>query len=536
MLLCSMGIIPRSLADTPPQGTVATVRHIVINRENIFDQQATDQYLTPRLINRLHTTTKASVIQREIWFAQGDRIRLDDIEELERNIRELDLFAQVDVALDWVDDHSAVEPTVDVLVSTTDRLSIVFSTTGSVLGGVGEVSATVGEKNLFGIGHAIELGYRENTEGELLGSFSYNNIRVGNSDAFAGFRIGTTEEGEFATVEVRDEFDHSSDHLSWKVELEHEETRIDYYEQGKSVIEVPRQRDTLWLNRLHRSPQRSGYWRYGPWAEYKQTQYAEATGKLSNQITVPPDSQELFAGASLGYAVTHSHAKVNWLDTHQYEQDLSFGYSLQLALGASHKLNAPGDTLKPTLSLTSRWSERFSDSEFLSTRLEWSYAVESDSSDSWSTALSTRFYSTRLDPLTLATAFRYATAFDGPGLPAEQTLGESNGLRGFPAREFNGEQKALLNLEGRFRTPLQWLTFDLSTVLFLDTGWVGDRGQNGFWNDAHSSAGMGLRIGSRKIFGSSIFRIDLAFPLDQDNSRNHDPLLSMSLGQVFRFN
>jgi len=523
-------------ADTAEEVGSATVRNIVITRRNIFGDVTTARYLTPRLINRLHTTTRESVIRREIWFSRGDLLDTEDLEELERNIRDLDLFAQVDVEFEMVpEDVDGAAPVVDVLVSTRDRLSIVASTGGSFLGGIGEVSTSVGEGNLFGLGHSLEFGYKENTEGELLGSFAYDNMRFADGDAIAGIRLGETEEGNFSGIRIRDEFDNYDDRLSWKIEYDRVETRIDYYDRGESVVEVPRTADTLSLNRIYRRGDRSASWRYGPLAEFKVTDYAAATGTQADSIAIPLDSTEVFAGGLLGYDVFDAHTKVNWLDSLDYEQDVSFGYGTEVALGASDTLDDRGNRIAPIVFLNAWWRDRLGIDEYASGRIETSYVVESGESDSWTTSVVARLYSRRLEMVTLASSLRYVSGFNGTGLPAEQSLGEDNGLRGYPAREFNGEQSLLLNLESRMATAIRLLTMRLGAVVFVDAGWVGDRDSGDFFDEAHASAGFGARLGSRELFGSGVFRLDIAFPFDDDSARDYLPTLSLSIGQVFSF-
>jgi len=116
---------------------------------------------------------------------------------------------------------------------------------------------------------------------------------------------------------------------------------------------------------------------------------------------------------------------------------------------------------------------------------------------------------------------------------ADETSSEADVL--VSTREFNGEQSLLLNLESRTATAIQLLTMRLGAVVFVDAGWVGDRGPEGLFDEVHGSAGFGARLGSRELFGSGVFRLDLAFPFDDDSTRDYKPTLSLSIGQVFSF-
>ena len=136
---------------------------------------------------------------------------------------------------------------------------------------------------------------------------------------------------------------------------------------------------------------------------------------------------------------------------------------------------------------------------------------------------------------TFATRLLYQSAFDREGLPPEQTLGENNGLRGYPARQFNGEQSLLLNLEYRLQTRLNLASIELGAVSFFDAGWVGDRGNTEWLENAQTAAGLGIRVGSPQLLGSLIVRADLAIPFNEIDGERFTPSFSLAVGQVFGF-
>jgi outer membrane protein assembly factor BamA len=134
-------------------------------------------------------------------------------------------------------------------------------------------------------------------------------------------------------------------------------------------------------------------------------------------------------------------------------------------------------------------------------------------------------------PTPPCTASTPARVFEGEDLPIELTLGEDNGLRGYPAREFSGTRRLRFNLEDRIDTGLEVRTVRFGLVPFFDAAWIGDEG----WGSPLASVGVGLRIGSPEIFGRGVLRFDLAFPLTEVGGESFDPSLSIALGQVFTF-
>lgn len=504
-----------------------------ITRNNIFDPASGK--LSARLINRLHYTTRRNVIEREVWIKPGERITAEDAKELERNLRALDLFSQVRVSLRPEQSNPQLA---NLDIETHDRLSIVASAGGSFLGGIGEVKFSVGDKNLLGLGHQLVLGYSENTEGELLGSIAYENVLIAHPDVYVGARAGQTEEGEFTEILLENRFQQFQDNLSWAVQLDHKTSRRDFYEQGASIAEVPETRTRLKSNRILRFGQREHFTRFGPVINITDTEYGAALGSAADTIEVPDNNTRYFVGALYGRDFIRGHRTLKYLDTLSYEQDVTLSSSAEIAFGLEHLETDTDETTLPLLFLKGWSYHATGEKSFINFGIGSSLKFDESTLESWSVSTGMNFYYMRRPGATLAARWFYESSFDRDGLATNQTLGESNGLRGYPAREFNGEQKLLLNLEYRFRTGLEFASLELGGLVFTDTGWVGERGSD--WLDTPvSSVGGGFRIGSPQLLGSNIIRVDLAYPVyedgSDDTSRDYSPTFSLAVGQVFGF-
>jgi len=514
-------------APTPATYQLGEVR---ITRNNIFDPAS--GRLGSRLINRLHYTTRESVVEREVWIKPGEPITADDAKELERNLRALDLFSRVKVTLK---PSAGTAGVADLDITTHDRLSIVANAGGSFLGGIGEVKFSIGDKNLFGLGHQLVLGYSENTKGELLGSIGYENILVSGPDVYLGARAGQTEEGEFAEILLENRFQQFQDNLSWAVQLDHKTSRRDYYEQGESVAEVPQTRTRLRSNRITRYGQDQRFTRFGPVINVSTTEYGEPLGSAADTIDVPEDDTRYFIGALYARDLIRGYRKIRYLDTLSYEQDVTLSTSAEIAFGLEHLETDSDENTLPLIFLKGGSYHAPSKNSFINFGIGSSVKVDESTLEAWSVSTGLNFYYVRPAGATLAARWFYESAFDRNGLASSQTLGESNGLRGYPAREFNGEQKLLLNLEYRFRTGLEFASIELGGLVFADSGWVGDRGSSEWLDTPLTSVGTGIRIGSPQLLGSSVIRVDLAYPLHSDETRDYSPTFSLALGQVFGF-
>ena len=529
-LLCMLATVAGAQDTAAESTTIYRLGTVDVTANNIFD--SADANASKSLINRLHYVTRENVIRREVWIKSGDNISVADAAEIERNLRELDLFARVRVKLLPQADDPA---TANLQIETFDRLSIVANAGGSFLGGIGEVQFSLGDKNLLGLGHQLVFGYSENTEGELLGSVAYDNVLVRNPDVYTGVRLGQTEEGEFAEFVLQNRFQHYRDNLSWAIRLDRQTSRRDFFEEGESVAEVPRTITRLRTSRIVRTGPELQHFSFGPIVNFSETRYDAATGPAAATVEVPEDDSRYFAGLLFGREHITGYRKVTYLDTLGYEQDLTLGRNGELSIGLEHVEAETTESTLPALFLRAWSHNALSRSNYLNFAIGSSLSADENRVEAWSVSTAATAFHTRSRNHTIAGRLFYESSFDRDGLASQQTLGESNGLRGYPAREFNGEQKLLLNLEYRFRTPLNYASVEIGGLTFFDTGWVGERGSDDWLSQPRSSFGGGIRIGSPQLLGSNIIRIDLAIPLDDNPMRDYSPTVSLAVGQVFGF-
>jgi len=425
------------------EGILATV---TINRKDIFDKSSAFGY---QLANRFHRVTRESLIRRELWLTPGDSITLADTQELERNLRSLDLFAQVSVTL-----VPARRPgMVDLIIDTQDSLSIVFSAGGSFLGGIGEVRFSIGENNLLGLGHKFFLGYSENSQGDLRGLIAYENVLVGATDIYAGVRTGQTEEGEFSAVTLTNRFQNFNDKHFWTMKLEREIKRDDFVESGVSVAQVPRNDKVLILQRQVRKGMPERFLRLGLSLEFQDTHFGQPTGSISDGIEHPDDIDRRFAGAIIALDSNQSFQQVSALDTLRSEQDITLGYSVQLLAGLEHRTTDNASNTAPAIYFRGWSTQALTKHTIFNVATQSSARIDQRSPSRWALSAVGQLFYTGFDNHTLGARLRYSSAFHSDGLPRQQTLGEERGLRGYRAQQFNGEQSMLVNLEHRWRTP-----------------------------------------------------------------------------------
>jgi len=113
-----------------------------------------------------------------------------------------------------------------------------------------------------------------------------------------------------------------------------------------------------------------------------------------------------------------------------------------------------------------------------------------------------------------------ATAGHSLDLDNPVQLGGDTGLRGYPLRYQSGDSKMLVTLEQRYFTD--WYPFRLVRIggaLFADAGRVwGSNTQGERRFDWLSNIGFGLRFKLTRGQADKIVHLDVAFPLDGDDS------------------
>ena len=545
---------------------------LVINRRDIFGPETAEANETPRLyrvIDALHVTTREKTILLETGLKPGQRVIASDVAELERNLRALGIFASVSVTLVPVDDNHA-----EIHIQTRDRLSVVFGAAGSFLGGIGQLGFTVGERNVNGSGDRLLLSYSGTTDGDLRGAIAYDDIHFINRHHAATYSLGQTDEGRFYQFQVSRPFKTLASKFSWSLGAESVGSEVDFFENGVSVAQVPLQRESLVLQGSRRfatdkwssvASSFRRYLRYGAVLRVDRRDFEPTIGIQPDFVTPPLDNTRTFAGALLEVSRNRRFEKTTGVDTVQFTEDLSFGYSAELLAGVERMDDSADVTeTEPELFLETRYAFGSSlvnviaddsnsapvksapgkSAPVKSGRLSLLPAksfgtvsfngfsnLQSGDDRSWSAAVTLKLFNRAIESHTLASRISYIKSDRGSDLPAQFTLGENNGLRGYSARQFSGSSRLRINLEDRIFTGWRVGAIDVGLLAFVDAGWAGDDFSELSLN---TSAGLGLRVGSNSLLGADILRLDFAYPFDRVDG---DPAVSVSLamGQVFSF-
>ncbi|MEM9800660.1 MAG: hypothetical protein AAGA20_10060 [Planctomycetota bacterium] len=515
---------------TTEESAAFTLGEIEIRTDPIYSEETAARQPLAALVNVTHWTTRDSVVRREIWIREGESISESQAAEIERNLRATGLFAEAHVTLRETDDAGVR----DLVVVTRDKLSISGGASASFVGDFVSGGVSLAESNLFGTGDRLGFSFRENDDGERRGSLSYRDRYFLGTWTTMTAEAGETERGNFAGLAFSRPFRHLADPFAWSLVGRTGTLDRDYFADDDVVAEVPFDEDSGLATARWRSGTRDRFWTRGLVADFSDRVYGPAEGPAGGAIRVPGDTTSVFLGGTLSGTDISEFRKVQGLDTIDFIQDLRIGSSASASAGVTLRDEAGMDPeVQPTFRLSADTSVAIGPDRYFTARLGGNARLFDGDAVGWAIATDLHAYDLSFHPHTIAASIRFVEAEETQDLPVQLILGEGNGLRGYPRRQFTGERLLRLNLEDRIDLDARIGAFHFGAVVFADIGWIEDRDEG--FGEPRRSVGFGMRIGSESILGANVLRVDLSFPLDDIDGESFDPLLSASLGQVFDF-
>ncbi len=530
LLLVNLLITAAQGSDSENQ---VVISNVVVNRSNIFETSdvaaGNPQQVVAITVNRFHKTTLESVILREVGVRPGGSIPVAEVDEIERRLRDLGIFASVAAALVTADTG------VELHITTRDNFSLVAGATGSFLGGVGNVGFTVGERNVLGTGNSLRFGLSRSTTDTFRGSVAFSDLHFFEKPWQAEYAVGRTNDGDFFGFELSDSFRTLGSGREWSLTVDYIERLRRYFIDGDTVFELPEDRSRLLASHVWRSGEPELLFRRGLEAGFTQSVYSSPEG-VFGELTQPEDTRRFYIGGLLATDRIRGYKKVLGLDTLRFVQDVRFGTTAEVRLGANlaDDFNtAEASRVDPEVAVVLDNVTAMGEHSLLRMTLSGSAIVEETGERPWSATARLRAFNTAINNTTIAFNADYSTGEDGSELPVQLTLGEGNGLRGYDLRQFQGRQRLRMNLEARYYSGWKMGILDVGLIGFADAGWAAARNDSSV--SLNRSIGTGLRLASNSLLGSRVIRIDLAFPLDTPEGDSSEPSFSAAVGQVFRF-
>ena len=225
-------------------------------------------------------------------------------------------------------------------------------------------------------------------------------------------------------------------------------------------------------------------------------------------IELPED--ELIHGTTLGLTLENiSFVEQRRLDKFLRTEDLTLGNTTRFTIGRTGIPIAKG-VQRFELLFRRREAHEILNNQYLFATVGFQTLFDKDTIVS----LRLQYYNKLLPQQTIALNFEFDYT-ENLEASRQFLLGGDSGLRGYPAREFAGVHKLLMNLEDRIFTNLNILTVAIGGVVFLDAGNAWQDGETIDLQDLNYSVGFGLRLGYTKSPRSRVGRIDFGWPINR---------------------
>ncbi|MCH8117987.1 MAG: BamA/TamA family outer membrane protein [Proteobacteria bacterium] len=498
--------------DHSVESTNAVIGEIVLDKSNVFDlSNPEENNWLYRGANRLHIVTRDKVITKQLLFRSGDKYVPRIVEETERILRGNRYFYDVSIKALQRDDG-----VVDIKVSTQDVWTLTPELSLSRSGGENRTKFGIEELNLFGRGQAVTVARTDNVD-RASTSFEFSDKHLGRSWVSASLRIADNSDGHSNLLSMIRPFYSLDARWSAGASIFDDERRSVLYRLGDEAAEYRHERVFVsafggWSAGLKQNHVRR--WTYG--ITYDDNLFS-AVPNPTLPAAIPVDRKLVypFFGVEI---VEDRFVKSSNRDQIGRTEDFLMGTRLSAMLGWSDQnFGATTDAVIYQASASRGFGSI--DRNALLLAATASGRIASGDTQNTLATLSARYYrhqsEKRLFFATVDVTVGADLDLDNP-----VQLGGDSGLRGYPLRYQSGDAKILLTVEQRYFTD--WYPFRLIRVggaVFFDAGrtW-GENPLGGGSLGWLRDIGLGLRFATTRSGVRKIVHLDIAFPLDGDQS------------------
>jgi outer membrane protein assembly factor BamA len=488
------------------------IGNVILVKQDVFDlSDPKENNALYRLANRLHIITRDSVIEQQLLFASGDEFSKRLVEETERILRRNTFFYDASIT-----PVNRQDGTVDLQVDTRDVWTLKPGFSVSRSGGENRTSVKLEELNLLGWGQQVRIARSSDVDRDST-LFSFRDKNLGRSWAQLRFDYSDNSDGHWNELSVVRPF-YALD-ARWTAGVSGTDFDLErsLYQLGEQAAEFRHERQFAsvfggWSAGL------SDRWvrRYTAGVAYDENLFSEVPD-ATLPPAIPNDRELVYPFFSIELLEDQFVTAQN-RDQIKRTEDFLTGTRIAATLGWSDEgIGADRDAALYWLSASRSFGDLAKSAMLLSANA--SGRVESGDAVNALLSVSARFYNQQSDQRTFFTTIS-GTYGNNLDLDNPVELGGDTGLRGYPLRYQSGDSKILLTVEQRYFW--NWYPFRLVRVggaIFADTGrtW----GENPLGGESLgwlSDVGFGLRLAPTRTGTRSIIHLDLAFPLDGDDS------------------
>jgi hypothetical protein len=500
-------------SDKELEAAGARIGGIEIDSIQIFDlSNPEDNNWLFRTADHLHKGTRVSAIAAQLLFRRGDLYSRRLLDETARNIRLNSSFLREPV-IHPIRYHDNV---VDLVVITHDVWTLQPGINFGRSGGKNTTSIDIADANFLGYGKSIEIGHGQNVD-RTTTFMQWNDPNLWGSHWTDGALYSRNSDGTvwgvgaglpFYSLEARrsgggDVGDNHSVFTRYRLGQAY-----DAYDDDRRTADLYFGRalrvTDLWTERLMIG------WRVD----------RSRFGAAPNQTPLAPlpQNRDLSYPFARVQWIENTYATMRNLDLIARTEDVHFGLDASVGLGlATMAFGSDRNSLIADTEINYGWQITEAQELFLASRVASRFedGALHDAIITWTSS----YYLATSDHTRMLVRFTGDAGYDLDGDHRLQ-LGGDTGLRGYPLRYQNGNQRALVTVEERLYTNYYLFRLvNLGAAAFYDMGrtWgttLVPTPQLGLLKDV----GVGLRLGNQRSSFGSVIHIDLAVPLDRSSS------------------
>jgi hypothetical protein len=520
----------------------AVIGEITVLTHDVFDpDHPGERFKLYRLTNRLHVTTRPEVIHRQLLVREGDLFSRRALEESERILRANPYLYDAEIRTVGYRGNR-----VDLEVRTRDVWTLRPGISLGRSGGVNSTDVKLQDHNLLGTGQSLTLKYTSDIDRDtvflryedphLFGRWLKLKLHYGDASdggvrffelgrpfysvdtrRSAGVRFLDDDRVDslFSLGELADFFSHRTTFFEvhagrsaglkdgrarrWTAGLTYEEHRF-----GPADAPPKNPRSDEEIPDIYPTRGRPGR-PLGP--------LPPKTGPLDPSF--PPDRTLAFPWIRFS-SVGDRYEETHGLDQMGRTEDVELGYRYSARLGwASKALGSDREAAIFDAQVSAGFQPTDRHTLFLSgeTSGRWGEAGAEDVRLSGRARFYWRDFGRHVFFVNVEADAVHALD------PEDQLLlGGDSGLRGYPLRYQDGEQRLLVTLEQRIFTDLYpFRLFYVGGAVFVDVGRTWGEGVAPDLGTL-SNAGFGLRLSSSRSGNGSVIHLDVAFPLGAADS------------------
>ena len=488
------------------------IGNIILEKQDVFDlSDPKENNALYRLANRLHIVTKDPVIEKQLLFKPGDVYSKRLVEESERILRKNTYFYDVSIIPGNLKDGS-----VDVHVKTRDVWTLRPGFSFSRSGGENKIMVKLEELNLFGRGQKILFSKSSDVDRDST-LFEYRDRHIGSSWTSATLRVADNSDGHSYLLSVVRPFFALDTRWAAGATVFDDERRSTLYQLGEQAAAYAHERRYFSAFGGWSAGLRDGWVRrYTAGIASDDNQFADAMDP--DLPSVVPENRKLVY-PYMGIEILEDRFETtNNRDQIERTEDFLTGTRFWARLGWSDEsFGADRDAVVYALGADRSFGTLAETALLLTGNVSGRH--ESGDAANVLFNAAARFYRQQSEKRTFFTTLS-ATVGSNLDLDNPVELGGDTGLRGYPLRYQSGDSKVLLTVEQRYFWD--WYPFRLFRVggaIFADTGrtW-GDNPLGGESLGWLSDVGFGLRFAPTRTGLRNIIHLDVAFPLNGDES------------------